>query len=231
METTFSRIHGVFGLPLDHHTARMSTVIEALPPSTLSRSSTIKIRHRGYRFGHSHISMSTQSSGCWFRPSHSRSRFEFSRIQHELKEMMRPNPVRWVGYMGWVIEGRRTLDAANISRGVSFSDVWSFRSYLDAGHRVYWSFAWWQYCLVFLRFLFQNSLTSFLDCWVRYRSSFPSRSLILIFDYCPAVCPPGNFASIHQSTSSRISKWRAWIFSVLIYPIQISFCFRVVAIV
>jgi len=148
--STFSRIHGVLGSPVIHWSIRMSTVVDAL-------SFIVVIGE--YQFCHSQLFMSTSSSDCRSRPSHFRSRLEFSRIQHELMEIRGFRyPAGWVTWAEWLGSGR-TLDAGNIFRGVSFPNVRSFRSYLDAVHLLCSYFAWSQNCSMFLRFLFQNALT------------------------------------------------------------------------
>ena len=90
--------------------------------------------------------------------------------------------------------------------------MWSFRSYLGRWPSACLCFAWSQNCLVFLGFLFQNSLTSFLDFSVCIRLSIRSRSFILIASslrvypwFVPCYLPSRKLR-IDRSTTSCISK-------------------------
>ena len=146
--------------------------------------------------------MSTPSSEFRSRPSHFRFRFQFSRIQHELMEINDIEQPGWVGYVGWVIGGERTLDVAEIFRGVSFPDVHSFRSYLGR----------WPSALLIFRVI--TELLDILDISFQKLIDIISRFL-------------GTLESSRRGTRLLFSKGRACMFPISIYTIQVSFCFRV----
>jgi len=88
-----------------------------------SLSSTLYIRHKGHTFCHFQLFVSTQSSDCRSLWSHSRSRFEFYIIQHELIGIVQFKALGWVDYVGCTLPLFERQPMSRISLNILFSDA------------------------------------------------------------------------------------------------------------